>query len=207
MFPKKLEVLLVMIVFSGGSVAQKDAWDRQDIAQVSWDSVAAPVGRFLLIRQEGRDVCAIRFLSVRRSDDRRPQTIFSSGDESFSGEYEWWLLSSGEAGDNVRDTQNGKGVVSKGSLVGIGRLAFRTGQSFIHCGSFSLWWDYPARVRFYGAVRQGDYGVEIAPTGWKSLSEINLREPNLKWYRYEEMRGFMGIPLDSLPGYIKDKDM
>lgn len=205
MFPKKLEVLLVTIVFSSGALAQKDDWDRQDVAQVSWDGVAAPVGRLLLIRQEGRDVCAIRFLRVQRGDDKQPQTFFSSGDENVSAEYEWWLLRPSEADGNVRGAQNGKGVVSKGPLVGLGRLAFRTGQSFIQCGAFSLWWDYPARVRFHGAVRQGDYGVEIAPTGWKSVSEINLMEPSLKWYRYEEMRGFMGIPLESLPGHRENK--
>lgn len=64
------------IVFSSGALAQKDDWDRQDVAQVSWDGVAAPVGRLLLIRQEGRDVCAIRFLRVQRGDDKEPQTFF-----------------------------------------------------------------------------------------------------------------------------------
>ena len=49
-----------------------------------------------------------------------------------------------------------------------------------------------------GGGRRGDYGIELSPTKWEGIQEVNVHDPRLKWYRYDENRESVDIPLDNL---------
>jgi hypothetical protein len=58
---------------------------------------------------------------------------------------------------------------------------------------------YPTRVSFhiYG-TKLGDQGIELAPTRWSAISELNVRDAKLRWVRYDENRAVTYIPTDDL---------
>jgi hypothetical protein len=167
-------------------------------ATLTWDGAGAPLGRFLLIRKD-KAVCAVRFTKVQRGHDAKPETTFNSGEESFSAEYDWYFQEDGSGDFTQPGVLSGHEQLARKPLKGIGRLAFQTGQIYVKCGTFDkLLWLYPTWVSFYGGSRRGDYGIELAPTKWTEIKEVNVHDPRLKWYRYDENRKPVDIPLDDL---------
>jgi hypothetical protein len=43
-----------------------------------------------------------------------------------------------------------------------------------------------------------DYGIELAPTPWTDIKELNIKDPRIKWYKYDEKRERVFIPIDKL---------
>jgi len=69
----------------------------------------------------------------------------------------------------------------------------------VKCGPIKLWWVGAGTVCFFGrSQRQGDYGIEFAPTKWTDLSQVNVSDPRLKWYRYDASRKDIEIPVNQL---------
>jgi hypothetical protein len=167
-------------------------------AAVTWDGAGAPLGRFLLVRKD-KAVCALRFTKARRGHDIKPTTVFHSGEENFFAEYDWYFQGDGSGNFARRGVLSGHRRLHRKPLIGIGRLAFQTGQVHVNCGTFrDLLWLYPTRVSFYGGSRRGDDGIEMAPTKWADIKEVDVHDPRLKWYRYEENRQSIYIPLEDL---------
>ncbi len=75
------------------------------------------------------------------------------------------------------------------------------GSSAINCAGHRLDWEFPSWTGFVevGSSR-GGRKIEIAPTAWTDPSQIDLSDPHLKWYRYDEARDMTPIPLTELPG-------
>ena len=166
-------------------------------AVITWDSAGAPLGKFLLIRRGG-DACALRFTTAHRGHDAKPQTLTQSGEETFFAEYEWFYQGDGSSLLTGPGVRSGRGKLEKKPLRGIGRLAFQTGETYVKCGPFTLLWTYPTSVSFYSGSNRGDQGIEMAPTKWSSVLQIDFQNPHLKWYRYDEDRSVTYIPIDAL---------
>jgi len=167
-----------------GGAADIDENKLKTHALVTWYDVSAPLGKFLLIRKDA-SVCAIRFLEYRRGNDAKAPTLFSSGEESFYAKYECFCRGEGSGGFGNVTT----GELNKRPLWGIGRLAFQRGETNVRCGRFKLPWSYPTRVSFqiYG-TKLGDHGIELAPTRWTDIKEVNVSDTRLHWFRYDEGR-------------------
>jgi len=43
-----------------------------------------------------------------------------------------------------------------------------------------------------------DYGFELAPTPWTDIKDVNIKDPRIKWYKYDEKRERFFIPIDKL---------
>jgi hypothetical protein len=43
-----------------------------------------------------------------------------------------------------------------------------------------------------------DPEVRLAPTPWKEISEVNLSDPRIRWYTYDEKREWKVIPIDKI---------
>ena len=81
---------------------------------------------------------------------------------------------------------------------GIGRFAFSFGQK-IFCGPVELLGFGKGTVYFFSRRQEeGDYGIELAPTKWTHLSQINVFDKRLKWYRYDSKRTNIEIAIDDL---------
>jgi len=168
-----------------------------DHAAVSDTGINPEIGRFLLIRR-GKSLCAIKITGVWRGNDATPPTMFNSGEESFRAEYDWYYTPDYPAQWNTAAVRSGHGEVRRGALKGIGRLAFQTVNGEIECGPMKFSWFPPNSVPFFEGTKQGDQGYEMALTKWRTISEIKLDAPYLKWYRYDENREPKIIRTDDL---------
>ena len=169
---------------AGGQGTQEAASSDQGF--LTWYSVGAPIGKILLMRKES-NLCAVKFTSATRGNDKTRSTTFDSGDESFFGEYDWQQLSLLE-NQTVTLGPSGHRRLTQKALKGIGRLAFQLGDTTVKCGSFALTWGYPTSVSLYAGARRGNQGIEMAPTRWSDFRDVSLGDPNLKWYGYDEDR-------------------
>jgi hypothetical protein len=64
----------------------------------------------------------------------------------------------------------------------------------IQCGSFYLYWT-PKTLIYFPEKKELLGKIELAPTMWRHISEINLSDPRLKWYRYDDTSPHSIIPI------------
>lgn len=151
-------------------------------------AIVMPSGRILIVRHDTR-YCAIKF------------TKFWTGNtkDDFYANYESYCQE-----DNSSDFSKNNVLLNKEKLSfptprGIGRFSFSLGNKEINCGSIKLFWSGDGAVHFYGLnQKQGDYGIELAPTPWTDISQVNVSDPRVKWYRYDDGRRRENIPIDEL---------
>jgi hypothetical protein len=158
-------------------------------AFISWNGVSAPMGRILLMRRKG-DVCAIRFAGFQRKD--LPPGFLTDGGPSFHAEYEWYVAAG-------RIESGRRQVNSKPSWGFWPITGFTRGSPIIKCASLEPLWSYPTTVTFFESGEQRDFGIELAPTNWREPSDMNLTDPQLRWYAYDEKRQPVLVPWEQLP--------
>ena len=167
-------------------------------SRIDHGAVTAPIGKFLLARR-GNVLCAIRFTEFHRAHDVKPGTVFHSGDETLSANYEWFCQLDGSGNLRKKNALGGAGKLVRNPLVGIGRLAFQTGNEEIKCGPFKLFWYFPTFVAFSRTL--GDCSgseVELSPTKWVSVEQADSSLPSLKWYHCDSQRKSVYVPADEL---------
>lgn len=161
-------------------------------------AIVVPIGRILLVRKDSA-YCAIKFVKLWSDNLSENSTIFVA-----SGSDEYAICDLYYQGDNSGDFSKNNVEYKKEELSfskprGIGRLAFSFGNNEIKCGSIVLLWSGKGAVHFYGgSQKQGDYGIELAPTKWVDISQVNVFDPKLKWLKYDENRKRVNIPIDNL---------
>jgi hypothetical protein len=166
----------------------------QRAALVGFGWVDQPLNRIVLVRGP-RATCAIRFVSYRRANDARPSTSFDTGDASEFATYEVSELRLSGAVPNpgpvARKALNYRG------LRGVGRLAFRTGNTDLHCGRERYTWMYPTGLM----LKDSKGGAAIAPTNWTDFSAVRMDHPKLRWFQADQelSRPMLVLPLDELP--------
>jgi hypothetical protein len=187
-------VSLLVAGLGVGVAGEIDEAKLKTHALVTWYDAGAPLGRFVLIRKDTH-VCAVRFTEYRRGNDAKPSTMFNSGEESFNAKYE--CASQVEWGRGFGNVTTAE--VSKGASWGVGRLAFQSGEMNVKCGPYKLPWMYPTRVSFHiFGTRLGDHGIELAPTRWSDIKEVDVSSTRLRWFRYDEGRKDTYIPIEKL---------
>jgi len=185
---------VIVVALGIATAADIDESKLKTHALVTWDDAGAPLGNFLLIRKDA-SVCAIRFTEYHRGHDAKAPTVFSSGEESFDATYDCFCQ--GERGGGLGNSTTGK--VTKRASWGIGRFAFQSGETNVKCGSFKLPWMYPTRVSFHiEGTKLGDHGIELAPTRWTEIKEVNANDARLRWFRYDEKRAVTYIRSEAL---------
>ncbi len=151
------------------------------------NGVEIPIGRMLLIRY-GSVCCALRFTRVWTEKD---------GKEKFS-EYEVYYQGDG-SGEFMKNVKFRDGKSSFLRPRGVGRLIWQPGNPEVECGSLKLAWDYKTFVAFFESGQPaGEYGIELAPTPWKDIKEVYVSDPRIKWYKYDDKREMVNIPIDRL---------
>lgn len=192
--------LLLILTIKPESLKAADGLDEeiarlQANARIDWGQVTAPIDKFLLIRKSN-DMCAVRFTEFHRGHDAKPPTVFHSGEVTLYAEYDWYCQRDGSGDFTKPNIQSGHSKLERKPLRGIGRLAFQTGERCVKCGPFKLYWRYPTSVAFYGVPKQGDYRVELSPTRWTEINNLNTHDSHLKWHRCDEHRKTIYIPIE-----------
>jgi len=178
---------------------------QPDEVHIGKVGIVMPVGKILIVRRAS-DYCAIRLNGFWSENTSEVGSIFVA-----SGSDEYAIYESYHQEDNTGDFSKKNVHYKKEELSfpkprGIGRLAFSFGNKEINCGTITLFWSGKGAVHFYKeGQKQGDYGIELAPTMWADISEVNVFDARIKWYRYDEKRQRVNIPIDQLWKDIKNE--
>ncbi len=151
--------------------------------------IEVPLGRMLLIRKD-LHYCTLKFARLWTEKD---------GKEKYAA-YEVYYQ-----GDGTGDFLNKNVIVSENRvselpLRGPFRpFIYQPGNSHVQCGPFRLGWEYKKKVCFIPSGKGlGDFGFELAPTPWTNIKDVNTKDPRVKWYRYDEKRERIFVPIDKL---------
>jgi hypothetical protein len=161
---------------------------------VSPNAIIMPLGNILLIRKDSV-YGAIRFIKfwTGKGENDRYATYESYYQGDKTGDF---------ANKNAKFTKEELHFPEPSfSLFGHPFFGFDM-RDHIRCGPIRLLWSGGGTVYFFEDLqREGDYGIELAPTKWTDISQVNVSDPRLKWYRYDEKRKDTKIPVDQLWEY------
>jgi hypothetical protein len=152
------------------------------------NAVSVPEGFILLVRRSS-EYCAIKFTKFWTGKTKEDEyaTYESYYQDDAAGDF---------TKENVKFRE---GELSRPRLRGIGRLSFSFGNTDIQCGSIKLFWSGRSWVYFFSSNQnQGDYGIELAPTKWTHISQVNVFDQRLQWYKYDPERQRIKIPIGRL---------
>jgi hypothetical protein len=152
--------------------------------------ISMPLGRILLVHK-GAHYCAVKF-----TEGWTGKTIFDCFEN-----YESYDLGDGTGDILTKNIPCEKGqLISRGPLCGR-LLPFSAGRKNqdLKCGPITLFWTVGG-VYFCDLrdEKHCDYGTKFAPTKWTDISQVNLFDPRLTWYRYDGKRKAIFIPIDQL---------
>jgi len=176
----------------GDTTGQKESKPHvEEYVGIHPNGVAMPLGRILLARK-GSKYCAMKLTETWTGETK--EDIFTN--------YESYYL-----GDSTGDFSNKNVQFTKGQLAERRAIMFfkillyTTGpeNDEIKCGRMKLFCLQNV-VYFYhvGRPSKKDFLIdELAPTKWTDISQVNVFDPRLKWYR-DEMRKSIKIPIDQL---------
>ncbi len=151
---------------------------------VSANGVRMPLNRILLVRKDGR-IGAVKFVA----DGFRVSRRFLYAD------YEEYLRkdeTGGFAAANVVRRKRTAYALFIASPIILGNFA-------VECGPAKLFWTGGRNVRFFkGNGDEGGAGIELAPTPWTDISQVDLSDPRIGWYRHQPGRKRVTTPVDAL---------
>jgi hypothetical protein len=187
---------------TGTAQSPQKQGEESPSVEITKMQVVVPEGYFILARKDAV-TCAIRFRTAQRGRDRSDPTVLSSGQESQSAEYDWFVQGDGSQDFSRANVKSGHGQLRNGSSIGVGRLAFKPGAKlYVTCGSLRTRWGYPHSLAFLTYPKsdpRDDYQLELAPTKAREIGDVEARNPRLVWYRLDENRATQRIAVDKLP--------
>jgi hypothetical protein len=131
-------------------------------------SVAAPLGRFLLLRSSRGEMCALRFTGAPKPD---------------SAAYEWVVWNAARR----KPGQRGRGV-AVGHRTPLADGTSRPHDDPVRCGPFRLVWSAPRNLHLTDPPRPRP-DVEIALTDAATVDRLDPASQELRWlsYRWGEL--------------------
>lgn len=210
-------IMLCMIMMisttEGFAGMYDDMKPKENEAAIHFSGVEVPLNRIVLIRKDAR-CCALKFIHCwTEMDEERLKEyaayIDQGGDiaEGFkdASEKKYAIYEAYYQADCTGDFANKNVKVNQGKaswlpLRGPFRpFIYQPGDSYVKCGPIKLTWEYKTLVGFMPPDKgMGDFGFELAPTPWTDIKEVNIKDPQVKWYRYDEKRPRVFIPIDKL---------
>src|SRR3972149_7669705 len=184
-------LVFIFLMGESGMAASKTGEDIGPPGQnviIAPNAIIMPLGKILLIRKDS-DYGTIKFIKMwtGKTKDDRYATYEAYYQDDKTGDF---------TNKNVKFSKD-ELHSPKPSFSLFGHpFAFGTKEE-IKCGTIRLWWSGRGTVYFFKRdQREGDYGIELAPTPWTDISQVNGFYPRLKWYRYDEQRKRVNIPVD-----------
>lgn len=174
---------------SNAKVFSKYVLPGPDEVQLAFSGVEIPLGRMLLVRKDA-EYCAVKFTRFWTEKGAKEQYAT----------YEVYYQKDGSGNFLNKNVKFSQGKAStlppRGPFY---PLKWQPGKPEVKCGSLKLLWGYKGFVCFFERGNSpGEHGIELAPTPWTSVKEVNVFDPRVKWYRYDEKRERGSIPVDKL---------
>ncbi len=160
-------------------------------------SIKMTRGHFLLARK-GADVCCMRFTNFYVTPDPAQQP----GEMPYYyAEYEVYHRNDGRkkfddgAAKRMRETLGMNPFIG-----GHGVLRPDPGPTQVRCGAHRFKWTYPTFVLMGTSLdpKRADSEVQLAPTPWTEIREVDASDQRLKWYRYDPNRGTFALRVHEL---------
>jgi hypothetical protein len=170
---------------------------------VTSTEVSSPIGYWLLVRKD-KTTCAIRFTDHQTTGgtsyvNYSGSNTSSDSEGSIHAEYhgfaEYDFFSQIDGSGNFKNNNVTLGHNKITSEAGA-RRGDQSKDDVIGCGSLTLHW-VGAGIGFNHDGKQ-DEGIELAPTKWRDASEINIKDPRIKWYRFDKTSKYTRIPIENL---------
>ncbi len=156
-----------------------------DEVRIGRNCITVPLGRLILVRK-GPEYCAVTFT----------EAWTGKTEEYWYGRYEAYYQGDGTGDFSNKNVEFRKRKLSSGPPWAWGGFHSARGNPFVSCGPIRLIWSIKSTLYF--SEDPGRPGVELAPTKWTDISQVSVFDPRLKWYRYDENRKDMYIPIDQL---------
>lgn len=188
---------------------------------ISHASMEVPLERILLIRKDDC-YCAIKFIRnwTEIDEDRMKLSEKTAAAGPVSKKFTEDAATKKYAIYESYYQGDGSGDFSKTNVIKIKETASllpykgsirpfinQPGNPYVKCNSIKLTWGYKKKVYFSPPNKKGaDYGFELAPTPWSDISQVNVFDPKVKWYKHEDNREWIYMPIDRLWGDQKTNE-
>jgi hypothetical protein len=147
-------------------------------ASVGPTVVAMPIGKIILAKK-GLEYCSIRFTS----------TWLSGSDFDYYTAYEYYYQGDGSGDFKRSNVKFGNGELFYPRDPGWFAIPFTSGaKDTFGCGGLKIKWFHTGGVNF------DDF--ELAPTPWKSITDVNVHDTRLKWFRKDANRKKITVYID-----------
>jgi hypothetical protein len=157
--------------------------------------IVMPLGRILMVKR-GEFLAALKF----KSNEKKRGALYS--------EFECFeYIKVREGFVKIKDATISLKEPSKGFFYTLRRILqihddpfryadkieFKAFELFAHPAD-----DGHSTVYFWNRPNQVDPQVRMAPTPWTQIEEVNLSDPRIKWFGYDEKRNWRVIPIEKL---------
>ena len=210
---KILSMIALLLVIGSGTVQGFDN-DDECRSVSSWYTppgpnevhigpvcIGMPLNRIIVIRKDDA-YCAVRFTKYWTRIGKRGKEMYAAYDAYYQGD-----------GTGDFSNANAEFKAREASLLPergfFYPLIWQPGHAFVKCGAIDLNWFSLCGINhicFFKGVYQGDYGFSFAPTPWSDIKEVDVHDQRVQWYRYDEKRPRVNIPIDQLWDNISEKN-
>jgi len=185
-------LLCVVIIFSFSFLINSGhAYMQEEVSIRPSKCIVMPIGRILLV-QRSDFLGAVKFLENEKNE---------------KGEFSRYVYFEHEKGgwqkvkeDNIAMRKPGGFYRILGYLglhlpvhARIKPLKLKGFELFSH-----PWEEYHATVYFWNYLDSPDPEVRLAPTPWRNIQEVNLSDPRILWYRYENIDQTIRTTIDRI---------
>jgi hypothetical protein len=190
------------------SIADSSQLQRNNLeyySQVDKGGVSVPIGYILLIRKD-KYACAIRFTDYKIAGSG--YGIGYTGNNSASelnthfashsyAEYDYFYQDDGSGSFKNENVNAGRAKL--GNFSGAELLPDKDDMNLVKCGQLIFRWNGEVGVSFNIEPGVNDKDVVLAATKWRKVSEININDPRIKWYRFDNAPKYSKIiPVEDL---------
>jgi hypothetical protein len=179
-----LMLILCLNILSPEQIKGQDIKITGHEVVISSNAIGMPIGKMILIRKNSR-YCAVKFTEAKKG----------KGKNEWYVKYESHFQGDGTGNFNSKSVKSIKNELADlQPLSIIGRLAVARGNTHIDCIDIMLDWSGTDKISWV----YFNNGIEMAPSKWADILEVNVSDQRLKWYRYDERRKDILIPIDKL---------
>jgi hypothetical protein len=149
-----------------------------DNATIGPSGVAMPV-RKIILAKKGLEYCSIKFTSTWLEEKKH----------DYYTAYECHYQGDGSGDFNKSNVKFGNGELFYPRERGWFVIPFTSeAKDTFECGRMKIKWFYASGVSFDD--------LELAPTPWTSITDVNVHDTRLQWFRKDAKRKKIKVPID-----------
>jgi hypothetical protein len=188
-------VIPLIVILSGIAMPTQDSRDsaqqkfneETEKVIVAENYVKVPIGSILLVRQNLKHGI-VQFVSKRTGETKEDLWI----------DYQSWYL---DEANTIQPSTKGE-LVSRRWVKRFGRVFSGPAgpeKKRIICGPLTIFCDRGATY-FYDVGKQPSSAgeIELAPTKWTNINQVDVFDSRIRWYRYDPKRPRFEIRIDQL---------